>query len=289
MAKNTIAVVFDFDDTIVPDSTTALLKSVGVDANNFWQVKYKKLIKNGYDPAHAYLHLLLNLTKPGQPLANLTNAQIKAAGATLEPYKGISRFFNHLQSFVSERYSNLDVALEFYVISGGLEEMIGGCEKISSKLTAYWGCRFGSHSVDGPITHIKRAISFTEKTRYLFEINKGLQKNDTDENPFLVNKCIAKDARRVPFKNMIYVGDGFTDIPCFSLVKAEGGIPIAVVHNEKEMSERAQVFRDLVTTGRAMAHHSPKYGKNDDLCQTIKTAILNRCSEIWMKEKEAFK
>ncbi len=287
MAKHTIAMVFDFDDTLVPDSTTALLIHKGVDAEEFWKVKVKQLIEDGWDPVHAYLKLILDLTRRGQPLYGLTSNDLAEFGSTLKPYPGAQSFFKKIKDIVNNKFSELDIDVKFWVISGGLEDIIAGCKKISKHLTGYWGCRLAGDHLGGNVKYIKRAVSFTEKTRYLFEINKGLNQSETNKNPLLVNIDRPYSARAVPFSNIIYIGDGLTDIPCFSLVKSKGGSVFGILHKDDQGTAKRDVFKNLVRQDRVMSLHSPRYGKNSDLGVMLETAVVTRCSELQLEEKQA--
>lgn len=205
------AVVFDFDDTLTDDSTTALLKSVGIDPAEFWGVKAAKLLEEGWDPTPAYLKLLLDNVGQGKPLGKLSNSALRAFGKTLKFYPGLPGLFKDLRELAREHVLS-NPAIEFYIISGGLEEIIrGSC--IAPYMSGIWGCKFAEKN--GQIAHIKNVVSFTEKTKYLYTINKGL--HDTT-NPYAVNERRDPGDRRVPFTNMIYLGDGLTDVPCFSLL-----------------------------------------------------------------------
>src|SRR5438270_769589 len=120
-----LAVVFDFDDTLMPDSTSRLLASRGIDPAAFWADAVGARMERGYDPTPAYLTELLANTRPGLPLDGLSNADLAAFGATLDEtfYQGIPGLFGDLQSEVR---SHRDMSIEFYVISGGLKDLIDG-------------------------------------------------------------------------------------------------------------------------------------------------------------------
>ena len=119
-----LVVVFDFDDTLVPDSTTKLLRSRGIDADKFWS-ETRDLVARGYDPAPAYLKLLLDNVAEGKPLAGLTNEKLKEFGATLDSefFPGIPEVFTDLRNEVA-RFR--DIGIEFYINSGGLKPIIEG-------------------------------------------------------------------------------------------------------------------------------------------------------------------
>jgi hypothetical protein len=229
------------------------------------------LIENGWDPVHAYLKLFLDLTKAGKPFDGITNKNLRDFGSQLKPYDGLPGFFQHLRKWSKEPpFGDLDIEISYYVVSGGFEEIIRGCDTISKNLNEFYGCRLAGDTPTGQVKYIMRAISFTEKTRYIFEIHKGILKRQSDKNPMLVNKEVKKDKRPVPFKHMIYVGDGLTDIPCLSLIKHNYGYGIAIMHKD---SAKREVFEDLIKEQRATSYHSPNYKKDSDLTGVIKAII----------------
>lgn len=216
-----LALIFDFDDTLAPDSTTRLLESHGYDTDTFWKKDVRAMVSQGYDPTLAWLNLVLADVRAEGPLAGLSNRTLREFGASLDDtfFPGVPEIFPRLRESVSKFR---DIAIEFYVISSGLREVLLGSEIVRTHITEVYACEFGENE-DGVLQDIKRCVTFTEKTRYLFEINKGLPLGKTAENPLLVNTDVPKDLRRISFQNMIYVGDGQTDIPCFSLVREYGG------------------------------------------------------------------
>lgn len=229
--QNIIALVFDFDDTLTDDSTTALLASVGIDPKKFWGTEAKALLDAGWAPTPAYLKLLLDNVGAGKPFGKLTNAKLREFGGTLKFYPGLPQIFKDLKKQVAKHTAS-NPGIEFYVVSGGLQEVIGG-SSIAKHLTAYWGCEFAEER--GEIRHLKNIVSFTEKTKYLFQINKGLV---ADKNPYTVNEFVEPTQRRIPFENMIYVGDGLTDVPCFSLLKHFRGTSFGVFDATKKDSPK---------------------------------------------------
>src|SRR5437016_2677501 len=123
-ALNTIALIFDFDDTLLPDSTSELLRQHGLDPEKFWSVNAKRLLDLGYDPTLAYLNLLLDNIGKGKPLGLLTNSQLRQFGETLDStyYPGVKSLFTELRASLGKLSKDLEI--EFYVISGGLLEVI---------------------------------------------------------------------------------------------------------------------------------------------------------------------
>jgi phosphoserine phosphatase len=281
-----IAVVFDFDDTLVPDSTTLLFKHYEIDSDRMWSVEAKKLVNQGYDPPLAYLRLILDRVGPGKEFGELTNAMLRDFGKTLDSkfFPGAPELFSDLrQLLVDGKYR--DITVEFYVISGGLEEVIAGSSVITSNFSGYYGCQFGENETTGQVSYIKRCITFTEKTRYLFEIHKGIPASDSKTKPHLVNQMIDMDKRRVPFDQMIYIGDGLTDIPCFSLINSSKGVTFGIFQLDPESAK--QKYLEFAKTDRVKSLHSPKYGPGDDLGAMIRAAVANIATSILLKRERA--
>lgn len=281
-----IACVFDFDETLGPDSTSRLLESAGVDTHKFWTEDVKALIDAGYDPALAWLRLLVELCGEGRPLGLLNNHGLSEFGReTLDAslFPGVLELLADLRKDVS---GYADTSIEFYIVSGGLRDLILGSEAISREFTGVYASELAEDS-DGVLKFVKRCVTFTEKTRYLFEINKGIRPADSLKNPFLVNKAVEASDRRIPFTNLIYVGDGLTDIPCFSLVNRFGGMSFGVF-DPTEQSRAKRALNDLLKPGRVVSMHSARYGPKDDLGAMLRAAVNNVCVRIQLEREEPY-
>jgi hypothetical protein len=276
--QNIVAVIFDFDDTLTDDSTTKLLEEHGVDPGNFWK-QHKRSVQAGWNPTLSYLRLLVDEVGEGKPLGNMSNADLRRFGTALTFYSGLPRLFTDLQKMV-RRFPLSNPAIEFYVISGGLEEIIRG-SKIAKHLSGIWGCRF-AEGPDGAIRHVTNVVTFTEKTRYLFEINKGVTE-DARKNPYAVNKAVKEEDRRIPFRNMIYLGDGYTDVPCFSLIEKFGGKAYGVFDPRKEGAPRKAI--ELVAPRRVRTINAPRYRKTDELGALLRAEVQNLCMNLDLETK----
>lgn len=279
-----LAVVFDFDDTLLPDSTSALLREHGIDPAEFWPHRVKALVDQGYDPPLAYLNLLLKEVGPGRPLGELTNQMLADFGASLDGtwFPGLPDLFDDLRSLVGE---HRDVSIEFYIISGGLQPIIEGSAHVRKYFRGVYGCQFGDDPETGIVSNIKRCVTFTEKTRFLFEINKGIPPTDAATQPHLVNQLIPEVDRAVPFRNMIYVGDGLTDIPCFSLIEKGGGVAFGVFQAGKESAKQA--FQRFLETKRVRSMHHPEYREDAELGSLLRAAVSTACSNIMIHQARA--
>lgn len=284
MATDThVAVIFDFDDTLMPDTTSQLLETYGIESEKFWEEKHRPLLREGYGSANAYMELIRDRIGPSEPFGELTTNDLRDFGGTLDgnEYPGIPEIFDELQTIVDDQR---DATVDFYIISGGLYNVIKGTS-IADHFSGIYASEFG-HGGNDHITHVKRAVNFTEKTRYLFEINKGLSPSETRENPFIVNQPMDEEERRVPWENMIYVGDGMTDVPCFSLVSKQGGHPIGILHHH-EKSSRQKALDLIDAPERVKQTHLPRYGDEDELGIMLRARVESICSDKRLGQQEA--
>lgn len=142
---------------------------------------------------------------------------------------------------------------------------------------------------EGVIEGIKRPVSFTDKTRHLDEINKGITPEEAGENPYQVNKQVDRDDRKISFEDMIYIGDGISNIPCFSLVKDRSGRVFGVIDsddgNEGLLKQRA--IREVGSPRRAGNLNAPMYGEGGRLSSLIRLTIEGICTDRTIDELEA--
>lgn len=281
--QHTIAVVFDFDDTLLPDSTSLFLKSRGVDPKEFWSAQ-PELVERGYDPAMAFLRMFLDSSGEGKPLGKLTNADLRAFGGSLDRtfFKGVTTLPRDLRA-ITAQHPNIDI--QFFIVSGGLVEIIKGSAFVRKNFKAVYGCELES-GPNGNLQYIKRCVTFTEKTRYLFEISKGIQKSESEKNPYLVNNDVQEHDRLIPIRNMIYIGDGLTDIPCFSVVQRQGGTAFGVFDPSIERSAR-KAYLDFLKPRRVTSTHAPRYRQNDELGAFLRVAVAALCSNIALGDHQA--
>lgn len=283
----TIAVIFDFDDTLTPDSTTRFLASRGIDTRSFWQNEVKTLVSDGYDPALAYLNKILDYSGTGRPLGRVTNGDLATFGKEQldsEFYPGLATMFKELRTIAGA--VSADITVEYYIVSGGLQTLIEGSAFVRKHFAAVYGCQYSSDKKTDEIRHIKRCVTFTEKTRYLFEINKGIKPEQVMKNQYMVNTDVPLKRRRIPFRNMIYVGDGLTDIPCFSLVQRMGGLAFGVF-NPQEQASAKRALMEFLHTDRVISMHAPKYRKSDELGSLLRAAISTIAGRVMLERSEA--
>ena len=250
--QNVIAMVWDFDKTLIRDyMQVPLFKRYGIDSKQFWdevnalpEFYAKKGIHINRDTS--YLNHILTYVKAGK-MRGLSNQILRDCGKELELFPGLPEFFPKIKSLVeeNEKFQKAGIRLEHYVVSTGFAETIRG-SAVAPYLDGIFGCEFieepaqpgfltaAEKALDGEISQVASALDNTSKTRYLFEINKGANKFETID----VNSQIAKSNRRIPFENMIYIADGPSDVPAFSILNQSGGVTYAIYPAHDRMAMR---------------------------------------------------
>ncbi|MDD3762562.1 MAG: HAD family hydrolase [Nevskiales bacterium] len=271
----TIAVVFDFDDTLAPDTTSGFLRDSGMaDVGRFWKEDVDPLItRDDWDPVPAYLHRMIEAGRSGQ-MAPLTRARLEDWGRRAPIHPGVETLFGRLRD--AARDANPRANLEFYVISSGIGDILRST-RIAGEFNQIWASEL-HYGDDGAAVCARRVISFTDKTRYLFHIQKGLVGPQHRGKPFEVNRKLAPEQMRVPLNQMIFVGDGYTDIPCFSLLRQHRGMPIAVYDKgrEEKWGNAFQFVRD----GRVANLHSADYRDDSDLSTFLAMAVRSMATDL---------
>ena len=247
--QNTIALVYDYDQTLSPSymQDDVLFPKFGINPEQFWK-KCNELVEDlHWDGELAYMKCLLDYLG----MDNVSNHDLTELGAGLTYYPGVEEVFDDIE----ETCLNFDhrtegIKVEHYIVSSGLKALLDGCS-LAGKVKAIFGCEFGEDNM-GRISFPKRTISHTTKTQYLFRINKGMLDPHDD-----VNDHMPSEARPIPFQNMIYVGDGPTDVPCFTVMGKNGGHAIAVYNPHDQTGRSFRKCYQLCTHAQRVKHIAP--------------------------------
>jgi hypothetical protein len=277
--SDVIALIFDFDDTLAPDSTSGFLGSIGVDTTRFWKEQVDPLLfEQDWDPVPAYLYGMLELSR-SNAYGPITKKRLQDWGARLPLHDGVSTLFERLRQAVREVHPK--VALEFYLISSGIGDIVRSTP-IASAFTDIWASEF-TYDEAGQIAFPRRIVSFTDKTRYLFHIQKGIIGREAHNKPFEVNRKIPEDKLRVPFDQMVFVGDGYTDIPCFSLIRRAGGFAFGV-WDPKHRDKRSRAW-GFIEEGRVSNLNQARYDEDAELYQWLEEAVCSLAGRIALKSR----
>lgn len=260
MNKPIVAIMYDFDKTLCTRDMQeyTFIPSVGMKAEEFWQWSNVVSTTEGMDSILAYMYCMIEKTREtGIPL---TREALVACGEDVEYHPGVEGWFDRINRYAEET----GVEVEHYVLSSGLKEIIEGTS-IAKHFKKIYACEFMYR--DGQAVWPKLAVNYTNKTQFVYRINKGVL--DISNNVAL-NSSQPDSQKRVFFSNMIYIGDGLTDVPCMKLVKQSGGHSIAL-YNPGEYRNAAQ----LLAQDRVDWMFEADYTEGSGLDSAMKTLLQN--------------
>ena len=271
-----LAICYDFDKTLSPDDMQAqgYIQSVGYDTGQFWKESNSMASANDMDNNLAYMYKMV-LESEGNFIFN--KKTLAEYGAKVKLFNGVNGWFERIREYGKER----NVLVEHYIISSGLKEMIegtaiaknGAFEKIYAS-SFYYNER-------GVAKWPAQVINYTSKTQFLFRIEKGV----LDINDPGVNDYFPPEEMRVPFRNMVYIGDSDTDIPCMKLVNAYGGHSIGVYNPDTQ--DKTKVLK-MIRDKRIKYFVPADYSEGLELDKLIK-AIIDKTAAYEVLENQYFK
>ncbi len=271
--KKTIALVYDFDGTLSPRPMQeyAFLPKIGVDAREFWAESNRIAQAEGADPLITYMHLMYKKAKAAN--VRIDRDDLVAQGRDVELFPGVHEWFDEIAEYVRIATETKGIVLKHYLISSGLTEIIEGTP-IYHRFDNVFASEYWFEAYDLP--YPKRVITDTGKTQYLFRINKGVE--DLGRS---INEHMPEDVRPVPFSNMIYFGDGDTDVPSMAVTRKNGGYAIAV-HGPHENADKCV---GLFDAGRCDFYAPADYRRGSALFKRTCLLIDRILADIHVREE----
>jgi len=233
--KKSIALVYDFDGTLSPRPMQeyAFLPQIGADPAAFWAESNALAREGRADPLITYMHLLYKKAK--EKGVRIDRRDLVAQGRQVALFPGVEKWFDAIGAYVKGHGQSHGVALRHYLISSGLSEIVEGTS-IYRRFHNVFASEYWFDAYDLP--YPKRVITDTGKTQYLFRINKGIEDLGAS-----INQHMPEDNRPIPFSNMIYFGDGDTDVPSMAVMRKNGGHAIAVYPPRGARAKCVELFK----------------------------------------------
>ncbi len=272
MPKPTIAILYDFDKTLCTTDMQeySFIKNLGMTSEDFWGSAAEITKKHEVERILAYMCVMIQKCKEkGIPL---TEEYLRSCGENVVLFKGVSTWFDRINEFGE----SMGVNIEHYIISSGTYEIIQGTP-IAKYFKKIYACKY-MYDENGEAVWPALAINYTMKTQYIYRISKGTLDVTDDYN---LNRVQDESLRRISYHNMIYIGDGMTDIPCMKMVKQRGGKSIALY-----TSGRSETVKPLVDDDRINYVCVADYSPNSTLEKIVKLMIENMAILEKLKSKE---
>ncbi len=276
---NTIAVVYDFDGTLtpLPMQEYTVLPEIGIkNGQKFWKDVNVQAEQSDGEAIAAYMRLMLEKARSRH--FAITESKLKKLAANIKYFAGVKTFFTRINNYVAKKLDN-KIEVRHYLISAGLKEIISG-----TPIAKYFYKIFASqyyYDEYKAATFPNIIVNDTLKTQFIFRINKG--KENLSEN---INLHMPMFQRPIPFRNILYIGDGLTDVPCMTVIKKNGGSAIAVFKSHNGQGK--QICRELLKAQRVDFIAKADYRNGTELDRLVKL-LLNNMAEGIKYARESFK
>lgn len=257
-----MAIAYDFDGTLAPGNMQEydFIPALNMVSTAFWSSVKTLAQQHEMDQILAYMHMMLEEARKAK--VAVRKSDFKQFGANITLFPGVSDWFKRINAYARTK----GMRLEHFIISSGIREMVEGTPIYKEFKKVYASGFMFDHN--GVACWPALAVNYTTKTQYLFRINKGSL--DVHDNS-VINKFVPKSERPIPFENMIFIGDGETDIPCMRLVKDQGGHSIAVYNGSKRGAKKHA--DQLVNDGRATLGAPADYKEGGVIDLAVKAII----------------
>lgn len=272
--KTILAICYDFDKTLSPDDMQAqgYIQSLGEDTDEFWKESNTLASANDMDQNLAYMYLMV---KKSKGKFYVTKDKLMEYGSKVKLFEGVETWFNRINDYAKGK----GVEVKHYIISSGLKEMIEGTAIADKFEKIYASCFFYGEDCDA--LWPAQAINYTNKTQFLFRIEKGI----LDINDQKVNDYVEPSEIKIPFRNIVYIGDSATDVPCMKLVNTYGGHSIGVFNPDTQ--DKSKVY-NMMNQNRIKYFVEAVYSEGSDLEKLLKN-IIDKTAATELLEESYFK
>jgi 2-hydroxy-3-keto-5-methylthiopentenyl-1-phosphate phosphatase len=280
--KFKVAFAYDFDGTLAPGNMQEhkFIPELGIGNHEFWEEANRRAKENDMDEILAYMELMLE--KAEAKNISIKRDSFTNYGKSIHLFNGVENYFERINKYASER----NIVLEHHVISSGLREFVAGTV-IAKHFKNIFASGF-KYNKDDIAEWPAVAINYTNKTQYLYRINKGI---DNHYDNTLINKYIPYEDRAVLFTNMVYIGDGETDVPAMKMIKYQRGTAIAVYNPANQISPQTKKTPkeqccELIEQNRADYIAPADYSEGSELDQIVKLVIDRLSAENFLRIKK---
>ncbi|MEG0393897.1 HAD family hydrolase [Anaerorhabdus sp.] len=276
MKKVKVALMYDFDKTLSPRDMQefTFIPSLGYKTTSaFWSDVTAIAKENKMDAILAYMYMMLKKSQDNSK--SIRKQDFKDLGKDIEYYPGVLTWFDR----INEIGKGLGLDVEHYIISSGLTEVIEGTP-IAKKFKKIYACKF-YYDENGVAKWPSLVVNYTTKTQYIFRINKQILDENEDK---ALNQYTKEEDRPIPFKHMIYIGDGLTDVPCMKLVKENGGKSI-VVYNKKKKDTK-DLAQSLIEQNRANYMSVSDYSSSKEMEKLVEKIFKQMKADIELEKME---
>lgn len=259
MGLRDVAIMYDFDGTLAKGNIQEynFIPALNMTSDSFWKEVGQLAKNNNMDNVLAYMYMMLRKAEAAD--ISITKAAFYEYGKNISFYDGVLEWFDR----INEYGKSLGLDIHHYVISSGIKEMIEGTD-VAKNFDKIYACSY-MYNIDNIAKWPALCVNYTNKTQFLFRINKGV----LDVYDSKVNDYMREEEKHIPFSNMIYLGDGETDIPCMKLVKNFGGKSIAVY----DSVSRKKVAEKMLAEERINFYSEADYRDDEKLDQYVKKSI----------------
>lgn len=254
--NNVIAIIYDFDKTLSTDDMQnfSFIPALGMESEEFWASTARLTKETGIENILSYMYMMIEeCRKKNIPL---TREYLNSLGRDVKFFEGVTTWFKRINAYAEEQ----GYIIEHYIVSSGTKEIIEGTS-IAKEFKVIYASEF-LFDKEGIATWPKVAINYTAKTQYIFRVAKGIL------DPYDHVGVNSNVPKRIPYRNMIYIGDGLTDVPCMTLLKEKGGRSIAIYPrgNKEKVAQ-------LVEEGRVNYICRGDYSANSEIEKIIRLII----------------